>query len=107
VQKSIDLMKKDLEIFKKSITISSELAEVSFNKVLINSDDAISNMQIQLSSAENTLSNAKQIRDVYLRNIKNEINAANIQYKRAINEFEKLTVISPIEGTISTVNIDI
>lgn len=107
IQKSIDLMKKDLEIIKKWFNISSTLAEVSFNKTIINSDDAISSMEIQLASADNTLLNAKKIREVNLRSMQNAINEANITYKTAIKEYEKLTISSPISGTISDINIDL
>jgi multidrug resistance efflux pump len=100
-------MKKDLEILKKTFAVNSTLAEVSFNKTIINSDDMISSMEIQLASAENSLQNAKQIREVYLRSIKNEINEAKINYQTSINEYEKLTISSPINGIISYINIDL
>lgn len=106
ILKSIDLMKKDLEIVKKSYKVNSDLAEVGFNKTIINSDDAIASMEIQLKSAQNTLDNAKKSRDVTLRSLQNAIDEARIGYKTALNEFNKLTITSPINGTISEIMVD-
>jgi hypothetical protein len=71
-------MKKDLEILKKSFAVNSQLAEVGLNKTIINSQDAISNLTIQLDSAKNTLDNAKKTREVTLRSLQNSINEARI-----------------------------
>lgn len=106
ILKSIELMKKDLEIVKKSYKVNSDLAEVGFNKTIINSDDAIASMEIQLRSAQNTLDNAKKSRDVTLRSLQNAIDEARIGYKTALNEFNKLTIKSPINGTISEIMVD-
>lgn len=107
ILQSIDLMKKDLEILKKSFAVNSQLAEVGLNKTIINSQDAISNLTIQLDSAKNTLDNAKKTREVTLRSLQNSINEARIWYQTALKEYNKLTITSPINGIVSEINIDL
>lgn len=104
---SIELLEKDLEILKKSYSVNSQLAEVNLNKTIINTTDAISNLEIQLAGAKNSLENAKKSRDVTLRSLQNAINEANIGYQTSLKEYNKLTITSPINGTVSKVDIDL
>jgi len=104
---SIELMEKDLEILKKNYSVNSQLAEVNLNKTIINTTDAISNLEIQLASAKNSLENAKKSRDVTLRSLQNAINEAKIGYQTSLKEYNKLTITSPINGTVSKVDIDL
>ncbi len=104
---SIELMEKDLEILKKSYWVNQQQAETNLNKIIINTQEAISNLEIQLSSAQNSLENAKKSRDVTLRSLQNSINEANIWYQSALKEYNKLTIKSPINGIVSSVDIDL
>ncbi len=104
---SIELMEKDLEILKKSYWVNQQQAETNLNKLIINTDENISNLEIQLESAKNSLENAKKSRDVTLRSLQNAINEANIWYQTSLKEYNKLTITSPINGIVSSVDIDL
>ena len=107
VLQSIELMQKDLEILKKSYGVNQQQALTNLNKTIINTQENISNLEIQLSSAKNSLENAKKSRDVTLRSLQNAINEANIWYQSSLKEYNKLTITSPINGTVSQINIDL
>ena len=104
---SIELMEKDLEILKKSYWVNQQQAETNLNKLIINTAENISNLEIQLESAKNSLENAKKSRDVTLRSLQNAINEANIWYQTSLKEYNKLTITSPINGIVSSVDIDL
>lgn len=107
ILQSIEIMEKDLEILKKSYGVNQQQAQTNLNKLIINTQENISNLEIQLESAKNSLENAKKSRDVSLRSLQNAINEANIWYQSSLKEYNKLTITSPINWIVSSVDIDL
>ncbi|USN58639.1 MAG: HlyD family efflux transporter periplasmic adaptor subunit [Candidatus Peribacteria bacterium] len=107
LQKQIELLKQDREILVKSLGISELGAEIGYERTIIGTDDQISSLDLQLQIAKNTYDNAIKTRSVNLRNLQNAINEAQIAYNQAKNEYDKLTITSPIDGTIGSVMLDV
>jgi len=104
--KSIELQEKDRAIQAKTLASSEISAETSFERTVITTQDSLTNLESQLQTAKNTLDNAKKTRDVTLRSMQNSIEEAKISYSSSAKEFSKLTITSPINGTVSDVFID-
>ena len=104
--KAIKLQEKDREIQFKTLTSWEINAETTYKKTVITLEDNIKNLESQVSTAYNNFENAKKLRDVTLRSLKNLINGSKINYASATKEYAKLIIRSPINGTISEVFID-
>ncbi|NDK10236.1 HlyD family efflux transporter periplasmic adaptor subunit [Candidatus Gracilibacteria bacterium] len=112
--KNIDLQKKDKEIQIKNKQIqennlqASELnATIGLEKIQISNADTIAGLQNQILSAKNTISNLKSSYDVSLSSLKNAIAESNIALASAQNDYAKLTIRSPINGTVGEVFVDV
>ncbi len=100
------VLEKDKAILLRN-TKSGELsAETGLERTRIGINDNIASLETQIRSAQNTLSNARKNKDVTLRSLSNAIQEARIGYSSSAKEFEKLTVSSPINGTVSDVLVD-
>ncbi len=104
--KSIELQEKERDIQLQTLQSSQVSATTWFERTRISVDDSIADLELQIESAKNTLVNAQKTRDVTLRSMQNSIAQAQIDYSSASNDFDKLTIRSPISGTISSVSID-
>jgi len=107
ILKSIELQKKDRELQAKTLWSSELSAQTWLERTRISIEDTISNLQAQIVSAENSLANAIKNKDVTLRSLENAISEANVWYAGSANEFDKLIIRSPINGTISQSFIDV
>ena len=105
--KQIDLDKKDLDITKKAINSGWVSSQTTYEKVRISTADTISNLEIQLKSAESTLENLKKTRDVTLENAMNTIKNAELSVEKSSNEVSKLVVTSPIIGQVAEVYVTV
>lgn len=107
ILKWIQLQKKDREIQSKTLGSSEINAQTWLERTKISIQENISNLESQIASAENTLNNAIKNRDISLRSLENVISEANIGYATSQKEYDKLTIRSPINGTISESFIDV
>ncbi len=107
MKKSIELQEKDRDIQLKNVLSGELSAEAGYEKTLISTDESISNLESQIVVAENNLKNARENRDITLKSLQNSITEAQIGYTSASKDYEKLTITSPINGTISEVFIDV
>lgn len=107
IKKQIDLAKKDKEIFIKSLNSSWISSKVNYEKIVISSNDALSNLELQLKSAENTLLNSKQTRDITLKNLENTIKNAQLAVEKASIEVWKLILKSPISWQIAKIDLEV
>gem|GEM_PF-1036636 len=80
--KQIELLESDKKIYVKSLDISLELDQSTLN-------EAISN------------------KDLTLRQLSAGITDANISYKQALDNYNKLIIRSPINGTIGSIFSDV
>ncbi len=105
--KTIELQQQERAIFLRQLESWELSAETAYNKTKINAQDSLQNIDAQIQIAQNTLDNAIQTRSVTLKSLQNSITEAQITYKAAVKDYSKLTITSPINGTISRVDIDI
>ena len=101
------MAKKDLDITKKAINSGWVSSQTTYEKVRISTADTISNLEIQLKSAESTLENLKKTRDVTLENAMNTIKNAELSVEKSSNEVSKLVVTSPIIGQVAEVYVTV
>lgn len=107
INKQISLLKEEKNILKKSIEIGSLNSEVWYNKTILNYNTNSDTLNIDLKSALNNLEIAKQNREITLKSLENSINDADINYRQALDNIDKLNIISPIDWSISNIMIDI
>ncbi len=106
ILKSIELQQQDRNIQFQNLSSSELSAETSYEKTLLSVDENIKNLEDQIKTARNNLDNAKKTRSVTLRSLNNSIAEAQISYTASAKEYNKLTITSPINGTISEVLVD-
>ena len=106
-EKQIDLVRKDKEIALKSYGTSELSSKVAYEKIMISSQDTISNLDLQLKSAETTLINAKKTRDITLQNLENSIKAAELNVEKSSIEVSKLVVKSPISAQVASIDVTV
>lgn len=106
ILKSIALQEQDRDIQFRNLSSSELNAETSYERTLLSIEDNLKNLQDQIKTAKNNLNNAIQTRSVTLRSLNNSIEEAQISYTSSAREYNKLTITSPINGTISDVLID-
>lgn len=106
ILKSIELQEKDREVQFKTLASGELSAETSFERTLLSIEENIQNLEDQIKTARNNLENAIKNRDVTLRSLQNAIDDARVSYSSSAKEIAKLTIRSPINGTISDVLID-
>ncbi len=114
ILKNIELQKRDKDIQIKNQQIqlnnlqSSELnATIWLEQTQINTTDSIANIRSQISSAKNTMSNLDKNYDVTKRSLQNAITEAKIWLSSAQKDYAKLTISSPINGTVGEVFVDL
>lgn len=106
-EKQIDLVRKDKEIALKSYWTNELSSKVAYEKIMISSQDTISNLDLQLKSAETTLINAKKTRDITLQNLENSIKAAELNVEKSSIEVSKLVVKSPISAQVASIDVTV
>jgi len=104
---SIELQEKDRDIQLKTLRSGELWASTSLERTLLGIEDTIANLEEQVKTAENNLENAKRNKDISLRSLNNAIREANIGYSSAARDISKLTITSPINGTVSEVSLDV
>lgn len=107
IQKQIDLLKQDREILVKSFEIWEKNNQIWYDKVVLNSDSTLDSLNLDFKSALNNLEIAKKNKEITLKNLQNSINDAEISYKQALENIDKLAIKSPIDGTIWSISIDV
>ncbi len=104
--KSIELQEQDRNIQFRNLTSSELSAETSLERTKLSIEENIKNLEDQIKTARNNLQNAIKTRSVTLRSLNNSIAEAQINYTSSAKEYSKLTITSPINGTISEVLVD-
>lgn len=107
ILQSIALQEKDRDIKLKNLQNAALAAQTWFNRTTISVEDTINTLRQNIKTSENNLANALANQDVSLRSLENSIADARVWYASAAKEFNKLTIISPISGTIAWVKIDV
>lgn len=106
-KKSLDLQKTERDILLQNLTSSNIWADVWLERTIINFDDKKKNIETQLRQLQNSKENLIESTKVQLRSLDNAVREANIWLKQANLELEKLTITSPISGTIGDVLTDV
>ena len=106
ILKSIELQEQDRDIQFKNLSSSELSAETWLERTKLSIEENIKNLEDQIKTAKNNLDNAIKTRSVTLRSLNNSIAEAQINYTSSAKEYSKLTITSPINGTISEVIVD-
>ena len=106
ILRSIELQEQDRDIQFKNLSSSELSAETWLERTKLSIEDNIKDLEDQIKTARNNLQNAISTRSVTLRSLNNSITEANINYTSSAKEFSKLTITSPINGTVSEVIVD-
>jgi len=107
ILKSIELQKRDRDIQLQTLQSSEISAQTGLERTVLSIEDSIKNLEDQVISAQNALSNAQSNKSVTLRSLENSIADARVSYSSAAKEYAKLTITSPINGTIWDVMVDV
>ena len=103
----IELQQKERDIQLRNLQSGQLWASTSLERTTLSVEDSIDNLEEQVRVAQNNLENAKQNKSITLRSLQNSISEAQIWYSSAAKDYSKLTITSPINGTISDVSIDV
>lgn len=106
ILKSIELQEKDRDIQYKILTSWELSASTGYKRTLISTQDNIADLESRVESAKKNLENAEKNRDITLRSLDNSISDAQVNYSSSAKEYWKLTIRSPINGTIGNVLLD-
>ena len=106
ILKSIELQEKDRDIQYKILTSWELSASTGYERTLISTQDNIADLESRVESAKKNLENAEKNRDITLRSLDNSISDAQVNYSSSAKEYWKLTIRSPINGTIGNVLLD-
>ncbi|MCD5375457.1 biotin/lipoyl-binding protein [Candidatus Gracilibacteria bacterium] len=106
ILKSIELQEKDRDIQYKILTSGELSASTGYERTLISTQDNIADLESRVESAKKNLENAEKNRDITLRSLQNSISDAQVNYSSSAKEYGKLTIRSPINGTIGNVLLD-
>lgn len=104
--KSIALQEADLEIQKKRLQSGQLSAEIAYEQTKLQTDESVDAIDSQLISTRKSLETAQKNKEVTLRSLTNAIEQAQIAYRQAANEYAKLSITSPINGTVTEISID-
>lgn len=112
--KSIELQQKDREIqaqnlenTDRGLNNGEQNALTSLERAQIQVEDQIASLEDQLVQARENLLLAERNKTVSLRQLENAITSANIEYNSVTRDADKLSIQSPINGTISESFIDV
>lgn len=106
LEKDIASLENDKEILLRNIESGELSAQTNLNRTKIGIDDNIASLETQIAAAKNTLLNAQKNKTVTLKSLQNAIDEARIGLSSSSKEFSKLTVSSPINGTVEEVFVD-
>ena len=82
-------------------------AEIALEQARLNVENTISNAQIAVDNAQRAYNQALSVRDTQLALLETNIADAQLVYQDALRQYNKLTVSSPIRGTIGDILVDV
>ncbi len=94
---------KSLSSLDNQIKTSS----ITYTKAIVNIENAYNSSKTKLDQAQQSYNNAIKNRDVNVRSLNNSIASALNSKKKAQAEYSKLSIISPIDWIIGTINVDL
>lgn len=89
-----------------SVEIGKQNAQISYDTVRINSENTLFNTELSLKNAKINYDTAIKNRESQLSLLENAMTDAQISYQNAQIIYAKLSVRSPIDGTIWTILVD-
>ncbi|MDD3793636.1 MAG: HlyD family efflux transporter periplasmic adaptor subunit [Candidatus Gracilibacteria bacterium] len=100
--KQIENLEKDKSIYLKSLDLNKTTSKSTLDEAISNRDLTLKNLDLVIKDAEVAIVDSQtRVRDAEIRVRDSEIN-----YKKALNEAEKLFIKSPISGIIGNILID-
>lgn len=103
-KKQVELLYTDLEITKDSLGDGEEIGEITYKKTVLALEDQLSALETGLKNAQLTYDNAVKQKDITLKSLNNQIKNAQNSYSSALKEYQKLTIVSPIDGVVWSIS---
>ncbi len=100
------LSQKNLELLEKKYEDSTQTGLSSYNKAIINIENTLHSYELKVTQAESNYDNALKNKDVTIKSLNNSILSAKNNLSKTQKEYSKLTITSPINGTVSSINLD-
>lgn len=100
------LSQKNLELLEKKYEDSTQTGLSSYNKAIINIENTLHSYELKVTQAESNYNNALKNKDVTIKSLNNSILSAKNNLSKTQKEYSKLTITSPINGTVSSINLD-
>ena len=97
---------KNIELQELKLQNSDESGYISYNKTLVFIDNALKSSQTKYKQAELTYNNAVANKKITTKSLDNSISSSKNSLNKASIEYSKLTIKSPIDWIISSINID-
>lgn len=96
-----------LEVQKKNLTTGEFESTLSLDRMKITIDRDITQAKIMKDSAESNYYNAISNKEITLKKLAVSLTDAELALDQAEKEFAKLSIVSPIDATVTRVNVSI
>lgn len=107
IQKSLESLQQQYENTSKNLTDGQLLTDISTQRQEIALEQLMKWAELSLKQSENTNITTQKQKNNTLAWLSNTIKSAQIWYQEASNQLNKLTIVSPINGIIADVLVDI
>ena len=107
LNKDKDILLNDRIVQEKNIESSKRDLEIWLESTITQWNDAVVSLENQIAAVKLNISNAKANKTITLQSLTNQIQEAEISYKEAVNQRNKLSIYSPIAWTVSSINVDV
>lgn len=96
-----------LEVQKKNLTTGEFESTLGLDRTKIGIDRDITQAQITRDSAEANYNNALSNKEITLKKLAVSLTDARLSLEQAQKEFGKLSIVSPIDATVTRVNVSV
>ncbi len=96
-----------IEVQKKNLSTAAFASTVGLERTQIGANRDIAQAKIALDSAEANYNNAVSNKDITLRKLAVSLTDAQLSLEQAQKEFAKLSIVSPIDATVTHVNVSV
>lgn len=96
-----------LEVQKKNLATGEFESTLGLERTQIGASRDIEQSKIALDSAESNYNNAVSNKEITLRKLEVSLTDARLSLEQAEKEFAKLSIVSPIDATVTRVNVSV
>jgi len=97
---------KNVELQEKKLSDSSVSWEANYQKSIVNINNTLYTHESKLKQAQASYDNAVKNKEITIKSLDNIIESARNSVQKSSVEYAKLTLISPISGVVSGLQVD-